>query len=220
MTFRHHVSALSTLHYIHIYVYYTYLCYTYIAYMYFADIIIGVPSLQAHNLDAKIREERCRYLVAELVCRVRYYYIFLYFCKILQCLQYVNLNFGIFTMSLQPEYEDSLELLCGFIKKQLRRATTEKFEVERESSQLLPVSIPFVFGTPGGAAVDLRLFSRDIIRKALPTLVAILERETRGWFLHFRERLISELRAQKKPDEEIERVRNFCVKDQRLTICA
>ena len=82
----------------------------------------------------------------------------------------------------------------------------EKFEVERESSQLLPVPIPFVFGTPGGAAVDLRLFSRDIIRKALPTLVAILERETRGWFLHFRERLISELRAQKKTDEEIERV--------------
>lgn len=36
------------------------------------DIIIGVPSLQAHNLDAKIREERCRYLVAELVCRVNY----------------------------------------------------------------------------------------------------------------------------------------------------
>lgn len=112
-------------------------------------------------------------------------------------------------MSLQPEYEDSLELLCGFIRKQLRRATTEKFEVERESSQLLPVSIPFVFGTPGGAAVDLRLFNRDIIRKAMPTLVTILERETRGWFLHFRERLISELRAQKKPDEEIERVRSF-----------
>jgi hypothetical protein len=41
---------------------------------YVADIIIGVPSLQAHNLDAKIREERCRYLVAELVCRVRNLY--------------------------------------------------------------------------------------------------------------------------------------------------
>ena len=38
---------------------------------YVTDIIIGVPSLQAHNLDAKMREERCRYLVAELVCRVR-----------------------------------------------------------------------------------------------------------------------------------------------------
>ena len=29
-----------------------------------------MPSLQAQNLDGKIREERCRYLVAELVCRV------------------------------------------------------------------------------------------------------------------------------------------------------
>lgn len=107
---------------------------------------------------------------------------------------------------LQPEYEDSLELLCGFVRKQLRRATMEKFEVERELSQLLPIPVPFVFGTPAGAVVDLRLFSRDIIKKALPILVAILERETRGWFLHFRERLISELRARKKPDEEIERV--------------
>ncbi|XP_026671760.1 uncharacterized protein LOC108627846 isoform X2 [Ceratina calcarata] len=143
------------------------------------DIIIGVPSLQAHNLDAKIREERCRYLVAELVCR--------------------------------PEYEDSLELLCGFVRKQLQRATMEKFEVERELSQLLPVPVPFVFGTPAGAVVDLRLFSRDVIRKALPILVSILERETRGWFLHFRERLISELRARKKADEEIEREVNEAV---------
>lgn len=45
------------------------------------------------------------------------------------------------------------------------------------------------------------------MRKALPILVGILERETRGWFLHFRERLIAELRAQKLSDEEIERVR-------------
>lgn len=34
------------------------------------DMVIGVPSLLAHNLDYKIKEERCRYLVAELVCRV------------------------------------------------------------------------------------------------------------------------------------------------------
>lgn len=35
------------------------------------DMVIGVPSLLAHNLEYKIKEERCRYLVAELVCRVR-----------------------------------------------------------------------------------------------------------------------------------------------------
>lgn len=34
------------------------------------DFLVGLPSLQAHNLDTKIREERCKYLVAELVCRV------------------------------------------------------------------------------------------------------------------------------------------------------
>lgn len=34
------------------------------------DVLIGIPSLQAHNLDTKIREERSKFLVAELVCRV------------------------------------------------------------------------------------------------------------------------------------------------------
>lgn len=34
------------------------------------DFLVGLPSLQAHNLDTKIKEERCKYLVAELVCRV------------------------------------------------------------------------------------------------------------------------------------------------------
>lgn len=44
------------------------------------------------------------------------------------------------------------------------------------------------------------------MKKALPILMNILERETRGWFLHFRERLIAELRTRKLPDEEIEKV--------------
>lgn len=44
------------------------------------------------------------------------------------------------------------------------------------------------------------------MRRALPILLNILEKETRGWFLHYRERLIAELRAQKMPDQEIEKV--------------
>ncbi|RZF45449.1 hypothetical protein LSTR_LSTR009320 [Laodelphax striatellus] len=147
------------------------------------DILIGVPSLLAHNLDAKLREERCRYLVAELVCR--------------------------------REFEDSLELLCGFVRRQLKRAATEKFEVERESSHP-PVPIPYLFLTPKGVELDLRLYSKDIMKKALPILVSILEKETRGWFLHFRERLISELRAQKLPDEEIEKEVNEAVMKEYL----
>lgn len=34
------------------------------------DMVVGIPSLMAHDLDNKIREERCRFLVAELICRV------------------------------------------------------------------------------------------------------------------------------------------------------
>ncbi|KAK9508814.1 hypothetical protein O3M35_006279 [Rhynocoris fuscipes] len=147
------------------------------------DIILGVPSVQAHNLDGKLREERSRYLVAELVCR--------------------------------PEYEDSLEVLCLFVRRQLRRAATEKFEVEREASHP-PVPIPYLFYTPKGCEVDLRLFSKEIMRKALPVLMNILERETRGWFLHFRERLISDLRQMKRPDEEIEKEVNEAVMKEYL----
>ncbi|BET01876.1 Hypothetical protein NTJ_14694 [Nesidiocoris tenuis] len=142
------------------------------------DIMLGVSSVQAQNLDGRLREERSRYLVAELVCRT--------------------------------DYEDSLEVLCLFVRRQLRRAATEKFEIEREASHP-PVPIPYLFYTPKGTEVDLRLFSRDIMRKALPILMSILERETRGWFLHFRERLISELRQQKRPDDEIEREVNEAV---------
>lgn len=50
-------------------------------------------------------------------------------------------------MFLQTEFEDSLELLCGFVRRQLRRATMEKFEVEREASHP-PVPVPYLFLTP------------------------------------------------------------------------
>lgn len=147
------------------------------------DIILGVPSVQAHNLEGKLREERSRYLVAELVCR--------------------------------SDYEKSLEVLCMFVRRQLRRAATEKFEVEREASHP-PVPIPYLFYTPKGFEIDLRLFGKEVMRKALPVLMNILERETRGWFLHFRERLISELRQQKRPDDEIEKEVNEAVMKEYL----
>lgn len=34
------------------------------------DMVVGLPSLLALDLDYKIKEERCRYLIAELICRV------------------------------------------------------------------------------------------------------------------------------------------------------
>lgn len=34
------------------------------------DLLVGMPSLEARDLDKRIREERARYLVAELICKV------------------------------------------------------------------------------------------------------------------------------------------------------
>ncbi|KAL4132482.1 hypothetical protein QTP88_009622 [Uroleucon formosanum] len=147
------------------------------------DIIFGVPSLQAHNLPEKIREERCRYLVAELICR--------------------------------PELEHALEHLISFVRKQLRRAATEKFEPSKEA--MCPqIPIPYQFLTPKREEIDLRLFDRDIMKKALPVIMGLLERETRGWFLHFREKLIYELKMQKLSDEEIEKSVNEAVMKEYL----
>lgn len=87
----------------------------------------------------------------------------------------------------------------------LRRAIMEKFDFNSCGDVNQPV--PYLFCTPKGQDIDLRLFCRDIMRKALPILIGILERETRGWFLHFRERLIAELRAKHLSDKEIEEVR-------------
>lgn len=113
----------------------------------------------------------------------------------------------------QPEYEDCLDALCCYVRNQLQRATTEKFDVENETMEM---PIPYLFQTPNGLEIDLRLFSKNTMRKALPIIVNILERERRGWFLHFRERLISELRERKKLDIEIEEEVNEAVMQEYL----
>ncbi|XP_044734371.1 uncharacterized protein LOC123296783 isoform X2 [Chrysoperla carnea] len=144
------------------------------------DVLIGLPSLQAHNLDAKIREERCRYLVAELVC--------------------------------PSEYADNLDVLCDWLRREMRRAATEKISSSPNgNNRASPICIPYRYATAQGGFIDLRLMDRDLMRKALPILVTILEREARGWFLHFRERLIAELRSKKMQDHEIEQEVNEAV---------
>ena len=36
----------------------------------FSDLIIGLQWVEAHNLEARIKEERCAYLVQELTAKV------------------------------------------------------------------------------------------------------------------------------------------------------
>lgn len=97
--------------------------------------------------------------------------------------------------------------LCKYITKQLKRATIEKVNTNYHSREQ-DLSIPYFFKTPQNQEIDFRLFSKDLMRTALPIINNIIERETRGWFLPFREKLITELRAKNRSLPEIEEIVN------------
>lgn len=71
-----------------------------------------------------------------------------------------------------------------------------------------------------GVQVDLRLYRREVLRRAAPTLQALLEREARGWFLHFRERHAAHLASQKMPMKDIEEVRTHLNDEYELSSAA
>ncbi|XP_076309082.1 uncharacterized protein LOC143224723 isoform X2 [Tachypleus tridentatus] len=142
------------------------------------DAFFGVPSLSAKNLEIKVREERIKYLVAEL--------------------------------TVKPSLEDDLDNLCQFVRHQIRKQTMEKYRIENEK----PPTVPYIYQTPKDHEIDLRLFNKDIIRKVVPILASVLEKEARGWFLPFRERVIAELKTKKLSEEEIEKQANIAVLDE------
>ncbi|OWR42704.1 hypothetical protein KGM_200275A, partial [Danaus plexippus plexippus] len=133
------------------------------------DLIFGLPSLEARDLEKKIREERSRYLVAELICK--------------------------------NENQEDIAALAAWVSRAMRRAASEK--TDGREPRAIP-RVPYIYTTPQRTQVDLRLYKRDLLRRAASSLQTILERESRGWFLHFRERKAALLASQKMPIKDIE----------------
>ncbi|XP_022835080.1 uncharacterized protein LOC111362612 [Spodoptera litura] len=151
------------------------------------DFAIGMPSLEARDLDKKIREERSRYLVAELICK--------------------------------PEQQQDIAALAGWVTRAMRRAACEKSD-GRSLPRGAP-AVPCLYTTPQRTAVDLRLYRRDLLRRAAAPLQALLEREARGWFLHFRERRAAHLASQKMPMKDIEEeVSEAAMREYVSRVCA
>ncbi|KAM3964330.1 LOW QUALITY PROTEIN: uncharacterized protein ACR2FA_001299 [Aphomia sociella] len=150
------------------------------------DLAFGMPSLEARDLE-KIREERSRYLVAELICK--------------------------------PENQEDIAALAAWVTRAMRRAASEKTDA-RDTARPVP-RVPCLYTTPQRTQVDLRLYRRDILRRAAAPLQAILERESRGWFLHFRERKAAQLASQKMPMKDIEEeVRAAATREYVSRVCA
>ncbi|XP_014681297.1 PREDICTED: uncharacterized protein LOC106821129, partial [Priapulus caudatus] len=134
------------------------------------DVVIGVPSNKAVNLELQLWEERCKHLVAELKVR--------------------------------RGHETALETYCVYVKQKCRQHSMEKYRLD-DNDHLPPV--PYLFQSPKGIELDLRLFNKDVMTEALPLLSAILEQESKGWFVQFREKCISERKGHGISDEEIEK---------------
>ncbi|RXG58965.1 hypothetical protein Avbf_06294 [Armadillidium vulgare] len=142
------------------------------------DLFFGIQWVQAHNLEARIKEERCSYLVQELTAK-----------------------------------DGEVEELCAWILSQVKRATREKFHLNGNRRQ---PQVPYLFTTPQGLELNLKLFNRELMKKMLPILVGILEKESRGWFLHFREKTISELKSQGLNEFLVEKEGNRRVQEEYL----
>ena len=54
------------------------------------------------------------------------------------------------------------------------------------------------------------------MKKIIPILVSILEKESRGWFLHFREKVVADLKTRGLSDAEVETKGNELVQEEYL----
>ena len=51
--------------------------------------------------------------------------------------------------------------------------------------------------------VDLRIWNKDLMSRAIPILTAITYKEPKGWYTQYRSRLVAELKGLGFSDEEI-----------------
>ncbi|KAK2714521.1 uncharacterized protein LOC136039927 isoform X2 [Artemia franciscana] len=100
-----------------------------------------------------------------------------------------------------PSEEDDLDSLCRFMVDQLGTTSQDRLSVAPQD-RVPPV--PYTFTTPSGLEIDLRLFCRNSVKQAMPLLISILEKESRGWFLQFREGVVAELKKQEMDESDIE----------------
>lgn len=115
-------------------------------------------------------------------------------------------------LTVEPDLEQQLEQLCVFVRYHIKKQTSEKCHVNGDG---LP-AVPYVYRTPKGQVVDLRLYNTELLRRAVPFLARILDRELGGWFPAYREAAVAQLRAKKLPDDVVEEQAQLAVQEEYL----
>ena len=99
--------------------------------------------------------------------------------------------------------EGSIRDIVAYVRRQME----EGGKVAKDQEEPGPV-LTFIFHTPQGQELDLRLCSKEVMARVKPVLMKVLEQESHGWFPDYRERVISEARAGGLAGRELEQEAN------------
>uniref|UniRef100_A0A8W8HZT2 Uncharacterized protein n=1 Tax=Magallana gigas TaxID=29159 RepID=A0A8W8HZT2_MAGGI len=111
-------------------------------------------------------------------------------------------------LDIKPKYKSTLDKFCTYVK-----TMCEKLQIYQIAA-LRPPPVPYIYQTPGGQEIDLRLFNKDLINNCLPILGSILERGARGWHVQYRQKMMRDLQGQGLSNEEIsEKINDAIMKE-------
>ncbi|XP_052759604.1 uncharacterized protein LOC128202638 [Mya arenaria] len=115
-------------------------------------------------------------------------------------------------LDIKSSYRSAFGNFSQYLKNMSRLGTTDK----RKWTDVRPPAIPYIYQTPKGQDIDLRLFNKDVLNNCLPVLSNILERESKGWYVPFRHKHILSLKAEGLTNEEISMRVNEAVREEYL----
>ena len=116
--------------------------------------------------------------------------------------------------------EGSVRDIVTYVRRQMERNRTEKGGGGLGEEEQGPV-LTFIFQTPQGLELDLRLCSKEVMTRVKPVVMKLLEEESRGWFPEYRERIISELRARGLSGSSLEQEANRRISSEYVRrVCA
>ncbi|GFN98384.1 gmk_0 protein, partial [Plakobranchus ocellatus] len=102
-------------------------------------------------------------------------------------------------LDIKPNLKRELTAYCNYIKSYCQNQQAGSVK----PSKPRPPPIPYKYQTPKGQDIDLRLFSKDLMNNSIVVLTTILERQSKGWHIQMRTKLIRYYQGQNLSNEEI-----------------
>ncbi|XP_022314520.2 uncharacterized protein LOC111119021 isoform X2 [Crassostrea virginica] len=115
-------------------------------------------------------------------------------------------------LDIKPKYKSTLDKFCTYVKTMCEKLQSKNYQ----TAALRPPPVPYIYQTPGGQEIDLRLFNKDLINNCLPILSSILERGARGWHVQYRQKMMRDLQGQGLSNEEISQKINDAIMKEYL----